>query len=69
MVGDVWNSSIKYRFRLTTIDHDYDDKLNFDMELLVTKSELTEVVNIEVRFYCRAIHVGVSYKTNIICYY
>ncbi|XP_060578581.1 von Willebrand factor D and EGF domain-containing protein-like [Ruditapes philippinarum] len=47
MVGDVWNSSIKYRFRLTTIDHDYDDKLNFDMELLVTKSELTEVVNTE----------------------
>ena len=49
-VGDVWGTDRKYKFRLSTIDHDYDDKLNFDMELLVSKPEDVDgVENIDVR--------------------
>ncbi|XP_053387563.1 uncharacterized protein LOC123542645 isoform X2 [Mercenaria mercenaria] len=37
-LGEKWDANMKYRFRLSTIDHDYDDKLYFDMSLLVTKA-------------------------------
>ncbi|XP_053387565.1 von Willebrand factor D and EGF domain-containing protein-like [Mercenaria mercenaria] len=35
-IGEKWNENKKYRFRLSTIDHNYDDKLYFEMKLLVT---------------------------------